>query len=120
MSKKKGLAGLDSLKAIGEAKANPTTKKKITIAGKDSAEKALAQTQAKKQKPLALRLAIKDHERLESLALKLKQHGLQYSEANAVRLALRLFKGSDKDIAKIAEEIKAEDGRRQRGKAGRK
>jgi len=117
MTKKKGLAGLDSLKKIGEVKADPQKAKQITIAGKDSAEKALAQTKARKQNPLALRLATKDHEILETLAMKLKQHGLQYSEANAVRLALRLFKASESDISKIAEEIKGEDGRRQRGKS---
>ena len=114
MSKKKGLAGLDSLKAIEKVKTDPEAKKKITIAGKDSAEKALAQTKARKQKPLALRLATKDHEILETLAMKLKQHGLQYSEANAVRLALRLCKASEADIRKVAEQIKEEDGRKRK------
>ena len=117
MSKKKGLAGLDSLKAIEEIQSNPKKEKKVTIAGKDSAEKALAQTKSRKQNPLAIRLATKDHEILETLALRLKKHGLQYSEANAVRLALRLFKASDSEVSKIAEEIKGEDGRKQRGKS---
>ena len=113
MSKKKGLAGLDALKAIGEVQ--PTSEKKpIPIAGLDASQKAMRETVTRKTRQVGMRLGGTDLDLLEDLAIKLKKHGLQYSEANAVRLALRLFKGKEQDIAQIAQQIKEEDGRKRR------
>lgn len=111
MPSKKELAGLNALKAIKK-----TTPKKVSgkasIAGEKSVSKALKISSQKKSKTVAMRLGGDDLSVLESLAIKLKHEGLQYSEANAVRLAIRLFTGTDDDIKRIANDIKAEDGRR--------
>jgi len=112
MANKKPLTGIGAIKAIKEPAKNQTV-----IAGKDAAEKGLAQTKAVKRKPLALRLSQKDQDSMKDMARMLQDFGLPYSEANAVRLALRYFKASEATISKamiseIAEEVKSEDGRR--------
>ena len=110
--KKKTLAGLDALKAINESTNKKTTNK--PIAGQEAAQEALIETRTRKTKHVGMRLGGTDLDILEDLAHKLKKHGLQYSEANAVRLALRLFKGQEQDILKIVHEIKQEDGRKRK------
>jgi len=114
MAKKRVLTGLQSLKAIERIKADPEKRASTTIAGMDASEAALKQDEAKKTKQVGMRLGGKDLEIVEMLAIKLKKCGLQYSEANAVRLALRLFEGSDLDVQRIAAQIKEEDGRKRR------
>lgn len=111
---KKQLKALESLKAIEKVTAEPDKHKEVTVAGMEAAQTALRQDQTKKTKQVGMRLGGVDLEIVETLAIKLKQQGLQYSEANAVRLALRLFKGSNIDIAKIALQIKEEDGRKRK------
>ena len=108
MAKNKGLAGLDSLKAIVD---KPHKQNKVVIAGAESAKKASKATQSKKTKTLAIRLNESDRAITKDLALKFLDRGLQYSEANAVRAAIRNFKPTEKILDAIAEEIKSEDGR---------
>ena len=111
---KKSLKALESLKAIEKVTSEPEKHKEVTVAGMEAAPTALKQDKAKKTKQVGMRLGGVDLEIVETLAIKLKQHGLQYSEANAVRLALRLCKASEADIRKVAEQIKEEDGRKRK------
>ena len=121
MSKKSPLAAMEALKGISQKTQAPATKntKKPAVkknpgavAGQAAADSARKKASSKKSKVIGFRTAKKDLDIIEDLAIKLKRHGLQYSEANAIRLALRLFKASDAQIEAIAQEIKDEDGRR--------
>ena len=73
---------------------------------------ATASAPSKKNKTLSIRLSQQDRDVTERLALQLKELGYQYSAGDAVRVALRLFNAEPVAIAKVAEELKLEDGRR--------
>lgn len=119
MSKKNPIAALAALQQMKESPSAVAKKEssqpKPVVAGQEAASHAKKVAATKKNKLVALRLSERDLAITSKLALQLRDHGLQYSEANAVRLALRLFNGSSKEIAKIAKEIKDEDGRKIRG-----
>jgi hypothetical protein len=121
MSKKNPIAALAALQQMAEhpvsAEKKEKSRPKPVIAGQEAASHAKKVASTKKNKLVAVRLSDSDLAITSKLALQLRKHGLQYSEANAVRLSLRLFNGSAEQIAEIAEEIKAEDGRKIRGKA---
>jgi len=121
MAKNKTFAGLDSLPELPKKTDKTQVREKVSVppkgggttvvGGREAAQKARKATRSKKKRTLTLRLSQDDTEIIDQLALKLKKKGLQYSDANAVRLALRCFDASDERIAEIADEIKSEDGR---------
>lgn len=141
MAAKKTVAGMEALKAIKaldkpaqKIEADPVPEKKRSEklepvhksapesakgkasppAGANAVARARAKEASLKMKTIGLRVAPKDLDIIQNLAHKLMQHGLQYSEANAIRVALRSFDASDNEVARIAEEIMQEDGRRNR------
>ena len=121
MAKNKTFAGLDSLPELPKKTDKPQVREQVSVpskggggavvGGREAAQKARKATRSKKKRTLTLRLSQDDTEIIDKLARKLKKKGLQYSDANAVRLALRCFDASDERITEIADEIKSEDGR---------
>lgn len=141
MASKKPIAGMEAIRAIkaleksSEEKSKPVSaedsnpkntsplREERGISGKAESSapagaKAVAKARAKeaslKMKTIGFRVAPKDLEIIQNLASKLMRHGLQYSEANAIRVAVRSFGASDSEIAAIAQQILQEDGRRNR------
>jgi|GEM_PF-2250573 len=132
MSKDKAFAGLDAIPVtnkITKKRARKRTKKKgedyveaeqfdlidgenKVVGGQESAQKAIMQTRARKKRTLTMRLSLDYTEIIDELARKLKKKGLQYSDANAVRLALLCFDASEERIEEVAEQIKSEDRRK--------
>jgi hypothetical protein len=112
MSKKSTIPALAAITAITSTKNEISDRK--SLPGSEAVQKSIVKKSTRKKRMLGVNLSQNELDVTKKLALKLQKLGLQYSESNAVRVAIRLFDANDTQIAKIAAEIRAEDGRRHR------